>query len=423
MAAMSLINQMLRDLEERRRKEAPETSQVSVVIPSTKRRWPWLVVGVAVIGAAVAVWQWPERSLPVPKPVVVAAMEPVAEGVAEPAPVGQPVVDNAQLVSVQASETSEQFRVVFELSRSVDWRVAATAAQAMTLAVPVDGVPSSQSDTLTLLAGWNSRPQDGGSELELTATAPVAWKVFSLDADDHHGWRMVVQGRRLQPQPVVQIEKAPVAPPTEVTPKPVEESAPPVVRKQLSARDQLWAQAQQFRQQGELVRAAAALDQLLVVQPEDREARLALIKVLLQQRQQDQALRVASAGREQQPDDTLWLILRARLLAETDQLAEALYELDVEQAPTVAASPEFYALKAALLQRAMRFDEALPIYQLLCEAFPQQAPWWFGRAVTASQLGDRDQARDSFKRALNLPGLEMSLKQYATQQLQRLGEN
>ena len=420
---MSLMNQWLRDLKALRRNEAPATSQVNVVIPPTKRRWPWLVVGVAVIGTAVAAWQWPELSLPEPKPVVVAAMEPVAEGVAEPASESEPIADNAQVVSVQASETAEQFRVVFELSRSVDWRVAATAAQAMTLAVPVDGVPSSQLDTLTLLAGWKSRPQGGGSELELTATAPVVWKVFSLDADDHHGWRMVVQGRRLHPQPVALVEKEPVAPPEEVTPKPVEESAPPVVRKQLSPRDQLWAQAQQFRQQGELVRAAAALDQLLVVQPEDREARLALIKTLLQQNQQEQALRVASAGREQQPDDTLWLVLKARLLAETDQLAEALNELDVEQAPPVTASPEFYALKAALLQRAMRFDEALPIYRVLCEAFPQQAPWWFGRAVTASQLGDRVQARDSFKRALNLPGLEMSLKQYATQQLQRLGEN
>ncbi|WP_321530195.1 tetratricopeptide repeat protein [uncultured Desulfuromonas sp.] len=428
---MSLINQMLRDLEERRQKEASNTASITAVSVTRKRRWPWFVAGVALIaggGVALIGSLSPSPDSVESQPVVVSHTDTTAPVAVVPHEVVEPPTN--AVLSLLASETDRELRIVMELRQPVDWHVVQSDPRSVAVAVPLAVHATLNTGSLHWLDHWRQIKTGSTNELIFSASGDMTWNVFSLAGDSQHGWRLVIQGRveenvtssaHMQesaptPQPVAQ----PVAPKPQ--PAPAAQHATGTLKKQVTPREQLWSAAQQARQQGNLPEATRVLGELVNVAPDDRNGRFELIKVLLQQRNAEQALQVAESGRQRQPEEPLWLILKARLLAETDQLAEALYALDVDPAPAVSQSPEFYALKAALLQKATRYQDALPIYQHLCGAFPQQPQWWFGRAVTADQVGDQQQARDSFRQALALPGLETQLQLYATQQLQRLGD-
>lgn len=425
---MSLINQMLRDLEERRKKEASSTADITAVSVARKPRWPWFVAGMVLIASGGVALMGSFSSSPdsvEPQPVVVSSAEKTPPAASVPQDVVEPPTN--AVLSLQASETDRELRIVVELRQPVDWQIVRSEPRSVAVAVPLEVHTTLNAGTLHWLDHWRQVKTNDSHELIFSASGDMSWNVFSLAGDGQHGWRLVIQGTVLDdmaPSRMAEPEAAPqpVAEVVEPPPAPSSQQPTGTLKKQVSPRDQLWSAAQQARQQGDLSEAIRLLTELVELVPDDRDGRFELIKVLLQQRNAEQALQVADSGHQQQPDEPLWLILKARLLAETDQLAEALYALEVDPAPAVSQSPEFYALKAALLQKATRYQDALPIYQLLCGAFPQQPQWWFGRAVTADQVGDQQQARDSFRQALALPGLEAQLQQYATQQLQRLGD-
>ena len=425
---MSLINQMLRDLEQRRQKEASTSAEVTAVTITGKRRWPWFVGGcvLAALGGAAVVGMFSAAPDLSDTQAMVGHQEKVAT---PPTAVSQDSDEHANnaLLSVQASETDQELRIVLELRHAVDWQVVRSDPRSLTVAVPLAFHTTLDTGSLKWLDHWRQVETDDGNALIFTAAADMAWNVFHLAGDSQHGWRMVIQGTVVEnvspasePGETIEPSQA-MAEPLVPVPMPAAEQSTGTLKKEVAPRDQLWSAAQQARQNGDFSEATRLLTELVALAPDDREGRFALIKVLLQQRTMEHALQVAEQGRQRQPDEPLWLILKARLLAETDQLAKALATLDVDTAPAVNQSPEFYALKAALLQQAMRYEDALPIYQQLCGAFPRQAQWWFGRAVTADQVGDQRQARDSFRQALALPGLDAQLQDYATQQLQRLG--
>jgi len=429
---MSLINQMLRDLEERRRKETTRSTDITAVSLTKKRRWPWLVavlVALVVGGGVLSFWPFSETAdTPAPH---VAAIQTEKKTPAGPAVSTADETPTNGLLSLQASETDQELRIVLELRQAIAWHIVRSDPRTITVAVPMALHATLDTAPLQWLDHWRQAERGGNNELIFTASTDMIWNVFSLAADGQHGWRMVIQGSIVaQPQPKPQPEQQaqPAAGKTSDTieePVAAEAVKPTVtgtLKKEVAPRDRLWDEARLARQKGELGEAVRALNELLVVAPEDREGRFELIRVLLDLKNVEQALRVAEQGAQQQAAEPLWLILKARLLAESDQLFEALQALDVDTPPAISQSPEFYALKAALLQRAARYQDALPVYQHLCATFPQQAQWWFGRAVTADQVGNQTEARQSFRQALALPGLDPQLQQYATQQLQRLGD-
>nr|WP_320049034.1 tetratricopeptide repeat protein [uncultured Desulfuromonas sp.] len=430
---MSLINQMLRDLEERRRKEAPQGADVAAVTVPRKRRPLGMITAIVLAALAGGVLLWwvmaPPRTRPQPVAHTVQdTLPPIAAEIKPANPV--------HLLSMRGSERGRELRIVLELSEAVAWGIIGQDAHSLTLTLPVAVQTTLDSQALTLLSSWRVVPRQGNSELAFLADREMRWNVFALDTDSQHGWRLVVEGNATDEAevadlvvPVIPAEDHAaetvlneVVPKSTVTEMSSQQAAQSEVKKQLTPRDQLWHQAQAAVQEKDLENAARLLTELVTVDPEDRQGRLELTRILLQQGDAQQALVVAEQGHRIQPAEPLWLIFKARLLAEANQLPQALDALTVENPPSVRQNPKFYALKAALLQRAARYDEALLEYRQLCGVFPQQAQWWLGRAVSAEQLAMRDEARQSFKRALALPGLEASLQQYAVQQLTRLGE-
>ena len=61
--------------------------------------------------------------------------------------------------------------------------------------------------------------------------------------------------------------------------------------------------------------------------------------------------------------------------------------------PTMRAHPEVLKLRVAIYCKARRFDMAAPVSDTLANSVPDDAQFWFNRAVALCQLGRMQEAR------------------------------
>jgi tetratricopeptide (TPR) repeat protein len=142
----------------------------------------------------------------------------------------------------------------------------------------------------------------------------------------------------------------------------------------------------------------------------------------LQAGQLPAACRAADAGCQRYPESSLLRVMQARLLLEMGKKEQALESLKFIAPPPITLSSDYYALLATLQQQNGDLVGALSTYQLLTAAFPQRGDWWIGSAICAEQLGKHQQAAIYYEQALRCSQLQVSLKQYALQQLQHLAK-
>lgn len=453
---MSLINQMLKDLEQRRQPDRPQRASVAAVPGGTgksSRRRGWLgVIAVTLLagGGAAGWWLWSAKSVAVEsasvtagQPAVTVELPPVEVAVQsvtpqlEPEPV-LPAVAPAvpyQLLTAQLSEQRQQLRLVLEFDRRIEYQLPQQTARQLRLQFPAIqrrlALPTVTGTLLDEPLHWQD--SEAGAELSLLTQEAVDWQIFVLPADDRYGWRLVVQAAAVPAEtPVVPTPPAPPAASPEV-----DREVAPVVAAELeksvavkrpvdvAARRQelLRQQLAAARRRGDAAETAAVLEQLLQLDPAQAVLRHELVSLRVAQQQWPQALALAEQGAQHHPDQLEWVTLQARLLAERGDVDQALSRLAERQAPSLAVMPEYYALQAHLLQKSGDFERSAQIYQALCRTFPQQGQWWIGWAVSEAQRGDRTAAIRYFEQALTAPGLSPALQQYATAQLGRLTES
>lgn len=110
----------------------------------------------------------------------------------------------------------------------------------------------------------------------------------------------------------------------------------------------------------------------------------------------------------------------ARRLVERGAFAEARSLLLQSPQPALYEEPEYYALLAATQQRLGRYDEAVAGYRQLLLVFPENGTWWMGLGIALESNGQRTEAGDGYRRALATPGLRPELAQYVRQRLAAL---
>jgi len=113
-------------------------------------------------------------------------------------------------------------------------------------------------------------------------------------------------------------------------------------------------------------------------------------------------------------------ILYARVLMEQGRNARAYTMLRNLSQPQLAAHPDFYALRAALARQQGAYAEAIELYALLCKFQPQRGDWRLGLAISEHQLGDLKQARQNYQRAAANARLDSHLRDFAARQAEQL---
>lgn len=236
--------------------------------------------------------------------------------------------------------------------------------------------------------------------------------------------------------PRLAVEEAPPAKPAPTRAQPLPTNPPPVseparsnasaqISKQPSTASTLNEQADaEYRRgvtafrRGDLNDGAEAMRAALRIQPAHAAARQALLAFLSEQHRWPEVELLALDGVGLSPQRSDWAFLAARLMYERGEASGALTVLD-QNAGNARQNTDYQILHALLLQRAGRNADAVDCYQRALAVRPQEGRWWYGlgRALDADHR--ESLARHAYEKARDTGNLPADLQQAVERRLRQ----
>jgi len=392
---MSVINQVLNQLEQRGAHHVAEQAMVRAV-PRAKRNFSMLllVFGLALV-IVIAVWQW----IYTRKPVVAARVPPnTAQGLPHPAAAGN--IPG----SPEDGKLTMQHRVA-QADAPVQGAISA-AMPASRLSFELSSVP--------LPSSARREPEKPHSKQKITGVLPHA----TVEPD-----------RRLARKPASKTVKATAVkiagtPPSKTSAAgdvmPSFDGALPM--KQISPEqlsDAEYRKASALFQQGRIDDAMSGYRAALRLNPGNDEARQALVALLLEKKRGKDAERVLQDRLDSNPDQTRFTMMLARLQVERGAVAEATATLE-KALPFASSQADYQAFLAALLQRQNRNDEAIAHYQVALQLAPNNGIWLMGYGISLQALKRNADAKIAFQHALTTRSLSPDLQAFVQQKIKGL---
>jgi hypothetical protein len=362
---MSVINQMLRDLDKQQaagRGSLPPAPMAGSRLEATVGLPLWrLLAGVTCI-AVLGYGGW---SFVVPK-----AAEPAANAAVLP-PIAQPVersLAQPREQSIEQATTGHTVAVVASPPDSSE--TAARQPQVVPTAVPSATVVALAAGDSSFASSQPAATQHQASELKATA-APVT----SL---------------RQTPSRELSVLNTPVGAASDSDMSVTEISA-----------SESNAEAFAAAPAGDLSAQPAAIKQ---------PSRMHVEKVV-----QDPQVLATAKARVQQQQQVQQLLQLARQASQQQQWPQVLQLL--QQIPPESFSADSWQLQANAQQQSGDFSSALASWQQLLQLKPQLAQAWLGKALAHDQLAQLPQARAAYQQAYALPGLSVASRQFIQQRL------
>ncbi|HRE16109.1 MAG TPA: tetratricopeptide repeat protein [Rhodocyclaceae bacterium] len=224
------------------------------------------------------------------------------------------------------------------------------------------------------------------------------------------------------------VRPAPLATPSPSTPtqppaanKPVADSGGAIDKRSVyaSPRERLESEVRNAVQAASNGRANEAVEQLrdiLRQEPTLSLARQALLRILLEQRRTDDMMAVLAEGLDLQPNQTGWAISLARLSVERNDYTSALRIL-ARSYPHAAANPDYLGFFAHVQYKQGHHREAADLYQAAAKQAPGEGRWWLGLGVALEADGRVGEAREAYRKALATGSLNADLGAMAEQKL------
>ncbi len=410
---MSLINQMLQDLEKRRASGAERGAlpdQVRVLPREEVRSMPWWLIGIAAAAALIALlaWQFNHQS-PSTSPTPVAQTQTPPEQQSAAAP------------PIQGSPASRLALDLENVPPPVARAPARSGAGASDTPVPRKSVPPPLATAAVVV-----------SESAMTAkSAPVAVKGEPA--------RPVVPPVET-PKPASVASTAPVvvavapAKPAISAPRTVEvlpetKAMAALANPQIDKRAQTltpqqfaennYREAANFLNQGRLADAQEGFRRALQNYPAHIGARQGLFGLLLDARKNGEAEQLLQEGLTLNSNQPGFAMALANLQYERGDIAGAIDTMQ-KSAPAAQASPDYLARLAGLLQRQSRHREAIESYQAALRLAPGSGVWLMGLGISLQALNRNSEAQDAFRRARATNTLNPELQAFVDQRLKQL---
>ena len=413
---MSLINQMLQDLEKRRASAAERgavPNQVRVLPTTGKTRLgAWIAMGgIALI--ALAGWQyWLAQQRVAMSPPPLAAQAQGAESVAAPG-VKYLAEGPATLLALDLAVLPAPKAV---LAARVPVAPLAGAAPSAAASAEVPVVDPKLKPPLAMAAVI-------GTEAPAAPVASAA-KVVSPAGDAKAASASAVSGVSIIP---------PVPP---VAPKPRSADAGGEPRVQLAATgaqidkrmqtltpaqmaENEYREAANFLGQGRLVEAQDSFRQALQHNPLHAGARQGLFGLLVDAKRTTEAEQLLKDGLKLNANQPGLAMALARLQLDR---ADANAAIETLQASAASAqnSPDYLAFFAGLLQRQSRHREAVEQYLAALRLAPNSGVWLMGLGISLQALGRNTDAQDAFRHARASNTLNPDLQAFVDQRLRQL---
>jgi MSHA biogenesis protein MshN len=166
-------------------------------------------------------------------------------------------------------------------------------------------------------------------------------------------------------------------------------------------------------------RAETGLREALAIDPEHRDARMALAALYVNADRRAEAEDLLIDGLTRAPAFAAFAQLYGRMLMERGADQDAIAVLERAR-PAINADPDYHALLAALYQRRGDHAQAARVYRDLVQVRPGAAVWWMGFGMSLEGLADRDGALNAFRRARAGNGLTQDLLRFVDQRIARL---
>jgi MSHA biogenesis protein MshN len=368
---MSVLNQVLRDLDARKAGDGARARLPSAVTPLSVHvertrgnpGW-WILLGAAVVLAALtATWFWradSRASAPLPAAAPAAALPPAAD-------VHASVTELPAIASPSPRE---------KLDKSSPAQATASRVE--------QGAPS-------------ARAVRGLRQETTLHTAMPAPSVTEP--------QVVVPGtgnsRSLQPLPEVAtglIDK---------------KTHQPTIAERAEA---AYRQGVAQQQQGRFDEALGSYRGALELQADHAAARQAAATLLIQMRRLDEAEIVLTEGLNRPQTALPSLLSLGRLKVELGA-SQAALDLLLGHRELGERSAEYQGFLATLLNRAGRHAQAVEHYQQATRLAPGEARWWAGLGIALDAQGQGALARDAYLRARALPNLPEELASHIEQRL------
>jgi Flp pilus assembly protein TadD len=469
---MSLINQMLKDLEQRRAEQAvpPPLAGVSAsgvvkagnpinaillgaLLMLTVLSVAWLLMRDMNQSHYPATMQggMPETALPSPslpatqpeEPIRVETVAPVVMSVeTTPSPVAKPMVKHLQpaqgkhqettaAMAVEKEEATQEAaapvqiehltirhvqgrsRIMIDLDRATDYRAQMEDdVLSVSLSGVDEGMASEGDETIRLKA----REKVGG-ELILRFALAKPYELNGLAMAPHNeGARLSIDllatAVETKPSMAIPAEPEAVAASTQVDKR----------IRPLTAAQQAQVAFQQAVAQlgrGQTEQAQRLLRQALAQDPTHGQARETYAALLLNAGRVSEAEALLREGLLLKPTSPGLAKLYARIIAGQGKTVQAIATLE-RAVPPVQADPDFAAMLAALYQREQRHGQAVRIYREIVKLRPGMAAWWMGYALSLEALGENEQAMQAYGRSLRAGGLSTEVREYVAGRLQAL---
>lgn len=371
---MSLLNQVLRDLDQRQAPSTPAAVKAAAtrsLAPTAGQRAKRWGLGVAATLAAVVAGGWAQGSIRWPAkaadtPVVVSPVAPVA-----PTPV-TPVVTPAPVVATVAPAPAPLPAPV-------------TAPVPNAVVITPEPAPIATREPAPLqvaIAAPTARSKPAVSTPKTALDAPHAAS---------------------KNEPRIELRTA--------------------ARSPLERAEAQYQRGVTAHQAGQINDSATAFTAALREDPRHVGARVAQAGLLIGQSRTDEAMALLQEGIALAPAQPQLALMMARMQAERQDWVAAANTLKAASAhagTTTSEGAEFHGLYAAILQRAGRHSDAVEKYGVALRLAPGRSVWWMGLAISLEEIGQADTARAAFQRAKTI-GLPEGAAGYVDARLRQLG--
>lgn len=357
---MSVINRMLRDLDQRERRQAAATETAAAVAPRASG-WPRIVIiaGVGLVVVVAALVLRSNNTHPAPS---TPALPPVQTTASEPIP---PAVEQSTLVTVAESVQQPQQSSVSQPLQPIP--------------IPV---PTQQQVSAPEQPHVDEPPQPHVDE----------------------------PAQPSQPEPSTQ--------PTQPT---VGQSSMRVERVELSA-DQLAAvnlrRAREALVRGEREVAQQLLEQALILEPLNVAIRSELAAYWYGRGLVSRALMLLQQGLDAKPDEGAWQLLYAKILDRIGQLEQAHVALTNIRMDTPEAL-ELLELRAKAAHQLGWYTEAGNDYRMLAQRL-NQGRWWLAAAIAYDDANNWEAAFAAYQQAQQQQDLNTDAQRYISERIAAL---
>ncbi len=175
--------------------------------------------------------------------------------------------------------------------------------------------------------------------------------------------------------------------------------------------EQQYKDALNYAASGDKAKSMELLSHVVAKYPEYSAARESLVTMLLKAGNFASAKKVLQAGLNMDANNLAFVELQAHMLLNSGNINAALTTLQ-KLSPGIDSHPDYYAFMAALYQQKGDAMLAEKMYQKLVSIHPDQGAWWTGLAIALESQGNASEAKEAYLRANQVANISPELSAF-----------